>query len=181
MSPAIERARAFAIKAHADQQYGSHPYSYHLDAVATLLTSFGEQAQIAAYLHDVVEDTDVPIAEIAATFGHQVADCVAVVTDEPGENRRARKSTTNAKLSATSNSLALMVKAADRLANLMESQRCPASGKLAMYRREHEAFRKAAYRPGLCDDLWHHIDSIIHCQPPSSAHGTVDPRHSSFD
>lgn len=30
-----------------------------------------------------------------------------------------------------------------------------------MYRREHEAFKHAAFRSGLCDELWSQIDSII--------------------
>ncbi len=61
---------------------------------------------------------------------------------------------------ASKNQLALTVKAADRLANLTECQqgRCH---KLEMYRGEHGAFKQAAYRPGLCDELWHRIDAII--------------------
>lgn len=161
MSSAIEKAREFAIKAHADQQYGNHPYSYHLDAVAKLLEPFGEQAQIAGYLHDTVEDTDVSVSDIAAEYGVEMANCIGLLTDEGGENRRIRKAKTNEKLSATNNSLALIVKAADRLANLIESQHETDGGKLAMYRREHEAFRNAAYRQGLCDDLWSQMDAII--------------------
>jgi hypothetical protein len=30
-----------------------------------------------------------------------------------------------------------------------------------MYRREHPAFREAAYRPGLCDELWREMDRIL--------------------
>lgn len=164
MNSEIQRAREFAIRAHADQRYGTHPYSYHLDAVAELLAPYGEQAQVAAYLHDTVEDCDVSSAEIAAAFGSEMADCIAVLTDESGEDRQARKAKTNAKLRASSNTLALTVKAADRLANLMESQRDAGGSKLGMYRREHEAFKNAAYRPGLCDELWQRIDAIIHAE-----------------
>jgi (p)ppGpp synthase/HD superfamily hydrolase len=161
MNSDIQRAREFAVRAHAGQQYGTHPYSYHLDAVAALLTPYSDQAQIAGYLHDTVEDCDVTIAEIAEAFGNETAACVALLTDEPGENREARKTKTNEKLSATTNLLALTVKAADRLANILESQRDPEAGKLSMYRREHEAFRNAVYRPGLCDDLWEKMTSVI--------------------
>lgn len=161
MSSAIKKSREFAIKAHADQKYGNLPYSYHLDAVAKLLEPFGEQAQIAGYLHDTVEDTNVSLGDIAAEYGVEMANCIGLLTDEAGENRRIRKAKTNEKLAATSNTLALIVKVADRLANLIESQRETDGGKLAMYRREHEAFRNAAYRQGLCDDLWAQIDAII--------------------
>lgn len=157
----VQRAREFALNAHGSQQYGSHPYSYHLDAVVGLLRPFGEQAQIAGYLHDTVEDTGTSLAVIAAQFGAETADCVALVTDEKGVSRAERKSKTNARLRATSNSLALIVKAADRLANLVEASRDLGNGKLEMYRREHEAFRAAAFRPGICDELWARIEEII--------------------
>jgi hypothetical protein len=57
--------------------------------------------------------------------------------------------------------LALVVKAADRLANLRESTRTGNFAKLQMYRREQADFRTAAFRPGLCDDLWREIDALI--------------------
>lgn len=161
MNAETQRARDFAIRAHGDQRYGTHPYSYHLDAVALLAAPFGERAEIAAYLHDTVEDCAVSIEEIAEAFGPEIADCVALVTDESGHNRSTRKAKTNEKLRASDNSLALIVKAADRLANLRESQRDSASGKLSMYRREHAAFKNAAYRPGICDALWEQMESIV--------------------
>ncbi|MBU6174511.1 MAG: HD domain-containing protein [Planctomycetes bacterium] len=161
MNPKIQVARDFAIRAHGSQQYGHQPYVYHLDSVAELLISFGEEAIIAAYLHDTVEDTETTLEDIRVMFGEDSAACVHLLTDEPGENRKARKAKTNEKLSKTSNTLALTVKAADRLANLQEASQDPASGKLEMYRREHDAFRLAVYRPGLCDELWVRIDAII--------------------
>ena len=161
MNPTIQEAREFALTAHGAQQYGDHPYSYHLDAVVDLLEPYGEQAQIAGYLHDTVEDTPTEPGEIIARFGSEVAEAVSLVSDEPGETRSERKTKTHAKLAATTNSLALIVKAADRLANLLESSKDAANGKLQMYREENPAFRAAAYRPGLCDGLWFRIDEII--------------------
>ncbi|QDU98971.1 HD domain-containing protein [Lignipirellula cremea] len=161
MPSSVQTAREFALAAHGSQPYGQHPYVYHLDAVAELLAPFGEQAQVAAYLHDTVEDTATTLEEIAARFGRPMADCVAILTDEQGETRSVRKAKTNAKLAATSNTLALTVKAADRLANLLECH-SGACDKLEMYRQEQEAFRKSAWRDGLCDDLWQRIDGIFH-------------------
>ncbi|HEY7153732.1 MAG TPA: HD domain-containing protein [Gemmataceae bacterium] len=163
MTEAVVRARNFAVAAHGDQKYGDRPYLFHLDAVAELLAPFGEQAQIVGYLHDVVEDTHVPLHTVRMEFVDLIADCVALVTDEPGANRKERKARTNAKLSTVSgeNVLALVVKAADRLANLRMSARSGSESKLDMYRREHSEFRKAAYRPGLCDDLWLEMDRIL--------------------
>ncbi len=98
MDEAVARARAFAITAHGEQRYGDQPYRVHLDAVTELLAPFGEQAQVVGYLHDVVEDTTVTLETVSETFGDRVAACLALVTDEPGVNRRERKARTNAKL-----------------------------------------------------------------------------------
>ena len=163
MSDLIADARTFAIQAHGDQRYGDHPYAFHLDAVAELLAPFGEEAQIAGYLHDIVEDTETSIDEVREQFGEKVAACVTLVTDESGFNRRERKAKTNAKLSIVGpdNSLALVVKAADRLANIRESARGGDGSKLGMYRREHAAFKQAAYRPNLCDEFWNEMDQLL--------------------
>jgi (p)ppGpp synthase/HD superfamily hydrolase len=160
---AVTSARAFALAAHADQRYGGQPYSYHLDAVATLLAPFGETAQVVGYLHDVVEDTPVTVEEVRSAFGEFVARCVLLLTDEPGANRRERKAKTNAKLAKVTGGeeLALIVKAADRLANVRESAKGGNGSKLEMYRKEHAAFRQAAYRPGLCDTLWQEIEALL--------------------
>jgi guanosine-3',5'-bis(diphosphate) 3'-pyrophosphohydrolase len=156
----VSEAREFALTAHGQQMYGDKPYSYHLDAVVELLVPYGETAQIVGYLHDVAEDTAITIQQIRDRFGDEVAMCASLVTDEPGTNRKERKQKTNAKLAACANDIALIVKAADRLANLRESVKSGGS-KLGMYRREHMPFVTAAYRPGLCDGIWKEINELI--------------------
>lgn len=44
----IQKAREFAVKAHGGQMYGSAPYAVHLDAVAEILSGYGELAVYAA-------------------------------------------------------------------------------------------------------------------------------------
>jgi guanosine-3',5'-bis(diphosphate) 3'-pyrophosphohydrolase len=163
MPEKVTRARNFAVAAHGDQKYGDQPYVAHLDAVVQILAPFGEQAQVAGYLHDVVEDTAVSLQTIRDEFGSEIADCVALLTDEPGSNRKERKRLTNKKLSAVGadRQLALFVKAADRLANVRQSAQEKSGSKLEMYRREHSAFREAAYRPRLCDEIWEEMDRIF--------------------
>ena len=157
-----DRARAFAIEAHGEQKYGVHPYVTHLDAVAGIVSRYGEQAEIIAYLHDVVEDTDVEIDEIKAVFGKQVSEAVSVLTDEPGANRKERKTKTYAKMSRVSGQaeIALIVKAADRLANFRNCIEEENEKLLAMYKDEFEMFRNAAYRPGICEELWDELDAL---------------------
>lgn len=165
MNPA--EARAFAVAAHGAQLYGTRPYSVHLDAVAELAAPYGERAQVVAYLHDVVEDTSVSLDVILEKFGAHTAECVALLTDEPGPDRKARKAKTYAKLAEVSGpaELALVVKAADRLANV---RACVADGKRSLwetYRDEHSVFRPSAYRAGLCDSLWEQLDALLAAWP----------------
>jgi (p)ppGpp synthase/HD superfamily hydrolase len=160
-------AREYARVAHAGQTYGDEPYTVHLEAVVAVVRPVDPsgEAEAVAYLHDALEDTAATAAELTMTFGAVVASAVLLVTDPEGENRRARKAALHARLGALDVTvpamrLALLVKAADRLANV---RACVAShpGKLRMYRKEHTAFRPACYRPGLCDDIWAEIDSLL--------------------
>lgn len=159
-------ARTFAIAAHGNQKYGEHPYVYHLDQVAGCLIEYGEYSELAqtvAYLHDVIEDTPITHKEIAEKFGDLVADCVSLLSDEPGVNRKERKAKTYHKLSLVTGptELALLVKAADRLANV---RACIADQELRLfkiYQDEHPIFRAAAFRPHQCDFLWEQLDKII--------------------
>lgn len=156
-------ARAFAVAAHGAQQYGKHPYSYHLDAVAALVEPYGDEAVAVAYLHDTVEDTAVTLAEIEQRFGPHVAACVALLTDEPGTSRKERKAKTYAKLAAAQEALelALLVKAADRLANVRACLADRRLDLLQIYRSEQAAFRTAAWRPHLCQPLWAELDALL--------------------
>jgi len=160
--PLVERARELALEAHGEQRYGTRPYHVHLDAVAELVEECGEEAQALAYLHDVVEDTPVQVEAIAAAFGRRIADCVALLSDEPGGSREERKRKSYARMTRASGDLelALVVKAADRLANM---RACVADGNdelLAVYKEEHAAFRAAAHREGLCPKLWSEMEEI---------------------
>jgi guanosine-3',5'-bis(diphosphate) 3'-pyrophosphohydrolase len=158
-----EQARSFAVAAHGDQKYGNHPYAFHLDAVAALASSYGEEAVVLAYLHDTVEDTQATLEEIEKQFGAKVAACVALLTDEPGANRKERKAKTYAKLAKVDgpNELALLVKAADRLANVRACVRDRKESLWILYQSEQTTFRSAAYRAGLCEPLWVELESLL--------------------
>ena len=158
-----QEARSFAIKAHGDQKYGERPYSYHLDAVAALAAPYGSEAETVAYLHDTAEDTATTLEEIEQHFGPRIAACVALLTDEPGTNRKERKAKTYAKLAKVHgpNELALVVKVADRLANVRACVQDRKRGLWELYQSEHQVFRQSAYRAGLCEALWTELDSLL--------------------
>ncbi|MBU2710502.1 HD domain-containing protein [Zooshikella harenae] len=159
----IDKARRFALEKHGSQTYGDKPYSYHLDKVVELLAPYGEIAQTIGYLHDVVEDTDVTLDELAREFNQFIADAVGVLTDQAGANRREKKLKTYTLMENVTGELqvALVVKAADRLANLQTCIKYNRYDKLKMYLEEHEHFKTAAFRPGLSDDLWQQINELL--------------------
>jgi len=75
----VQAALAFSREAHAGQlRQSGAPYVTHPIAVARILTPLhlDVHAITAALLHDVVEDTDITIAQISDQFGKQVADLV---------------------------------------------------------------------------------------------------------
>lgn len=161
-------ARHFAIESHGHQRYGQQPYIAHLDAVAMLLTPYGEEAQVIGYLHDIVEDTPVTIAEIAEKFTPFISRCVGLLTDAPGESRKERKTKTYARLRGVEGDeqLALIVKTADRLANVTASFRDDNQRLLTMYADEHAVFESSVFRPDLCDPLWAELNSLLKtCKP----------------
>ena len=81
--PLVQIAKNLALFAHRDQMYGDRPYSYHLEAVATLATRLGASEIViaAAWLHDTLEDTTLPKEKIIVHVGHEVADLVEELTD----------------------------------------------------------------------------------------------------
>lgn len=157
-------AREFAIEAHGDQMYGEFPYSVHLDEVANIAKAYGDVAETVAYLHDVIEDTSVSAKEIESAFGSRVSRCVQVLSDEPGDTRTIRKSATYKKMAAVQGDecVALLVKAADRLANMRACLRNDNRRLLKMYRSEYTVFRRSAYRAELCEEIWSELEALQH-------------------
>ena len=153
----VEQARAMALEAHGDQRYGQEPYSVHLDAVAALCEGYQDNVKIVAYLHDTLEDTALKAETIEAAFGPTIRECVEALTDPPGANRAQRKAWAYATLGAidanTALSWALVVKAADRLANVQASVAGKNKGLLTMYRKEHATFVNAVRRPYVNEPL----------------------------
>src|SRR5215212_4808120 len=120
-------ALRFARRVHLGQyrkqtgeQFVEHPI-----AVAELLSDAGYGGSLitAAYLHDVVEKTDVQLAEIRERFGPDVAALVGCLSEDPdiedyGERKRALR---DAILCSGGDAVAIY--AADRVANMRDRLR----------------------------------------------------------
>lgn len=75
----------FALLAHRGQaDKAGQPYSLHIGAVAQALEPFGEGAQMAGWLHDVVEDTKTTFKDLERQgLPLAVLDVVRLVTKDP--------------------------------------------------------------------------------------------------
>jgi (p)ppGpp synthase/HD superfamily hydrolase len=82
----VAKAARFAVEAHEGQLDKSGlPYILHPARVAATVAAHGPEAQTVAWLHDVVEDTEVTLAEIEAGFGPVIAAAVDAITERKGE------------------------------------------------------------------------------------------------
>ncbi|CAH0535438.1 Bifunctional (p)ppGpp synthase/hydrolase RelA [Vibrio stylophorae] len=159
------KARTFARKRHEGQRYGDYPYYIHLDAVAKLASPFGTDAMIVAQFHDILEDTKTTRQEIETDYGKIISRAVCYMTDEVVSGRDARKAVTHQRFQQIdqleeSGRLALIVKVCDRLANVRAARRNQPK-KFAQYKKEHDGFKQATYRRGLCEALWWELDMLI--------------------
>ena len=77
-----KKAMKLCYEAHKDQvDKTGVPYVFHPFHVAEQMTS--EASTIVALLHDVVEDTDYTLDDIAAAgFGKEIVDAIALMTHE---------------------------------------------------------------------------------------------------
>lgn len=156
-------AREVVARYHSGQMYGDIPYLYHLEEVERIVAYEGESARVLALLHDVLEDTKCTKETLKYIgFTAYLVECVSLLTDEDAPSRKERKRLTNEKLSkvSTVHELVLIVKAADRLANVRHSSR-ESNKYLTMYKKEYPAFKVAAYREGLCDKIWEELDDLL--------------------
>lgn len=158
-----ERALMVAELAHGNQSYDIYPYVYHLKEVARIARELGydDDIIIAAYLHDILEDTSLSYNDIKQAFGLEVAEIVYCVTDELGRNRKERKAKTYPKIKSSWK--ATVVKICDRAANIKHS--LDYSPKMAtMYLKEHDDFKKNIYdgsHPVIVKIAWDYLDEIM--------------------
>jgi len=141
-SPTIEAAAAeseligealeMAEEAHAGQTRngsGGMAYIHHPVAVAELLAGHGfdEQAVAAALLHDVVEDSEASVADVAARFGQPVARLVEALTEDDSIEPFERRKDEHRRQVEEAGGDALAIYAADKLSNIRVLRRALAS------------------------------------------------------
>ncbi len=122
----INRAYVFAMKAHGSQKRASgDPYFSHPVEVAYKLTQYklDTASIVTALLHDTVEDTDVTLEEIEASFGKEIRNLVDGVTklsrlEGKSENLNQAENFRKLLIAMSEDLRVLLVKLADRLHNM---------------------------------------------------------------
>ena len=122
----LNRAYVFSMVAHGDQTRKSgDPYFVHPLAVAGILADLKADpaSVVTALLHDVVEDTDVTVDDIAARFGPEIAHLVDGVTklskiELKSEASKQAENFRKLVVAMADDVRVLLVKLADRLHNM---------------------------------------------------------------
>lgn len=136
----LREAFEFAREAHSSQKRKTgEPYILHPIAVATIVARdlrLGADPVIAAFLHDVVEDTPCTVSDLSRIFGTDVAMLVKVLTKQKKEKYETSKQFDNFKqmlVSMRYDIRALLIKLADRLHNMrtLSSMRADKQMKIA--------------------------------------------------
>lgn len=82
----VDRAFEFARRMHADQvDKAGRPYVLHLTRVwgRVVVAKGDEEVQVAALLHDILEDTEVTQEDLFARYGARVTAIVLCLTRRP--------------------------------------------------------------------------------------------------
>ncbi len=154
----IRKAFDLAVEAHQDQRRKSgEAYVFHPIAVAKIVASeigLGATGIAAALMHDVVEDTDVTVAEIERMFNPKVAQLVEGLTkiskvqkdlnvSMQAENFRKMLLTLNDDVRV------ILIKLADRLHNMQTMESMPEHKQIKIASETLYIYAPLAHRLGL--------------------------------
>ena len=122
----IRRAFEFAREAHQGvRRKSGEPYILHSLAVAKIAVKeigLGTKSAVAALLHDVLEDTDYTVEDIANLFGPKIAslvDGLTKISEAMGSNTtKQAESFRKMILTLADDVRVILIKIADRLHNM---------------------------------------------------------------
>ena len=170
------KAAAFAAERHCDQKRKfvlpgeDDRYILHPAAVADIVRSVTDNPEMlaAAWLHDVVEDCQVPFSEIERLFGSRVHALVEMLTDvaKPEDGNRKVRMEKNRLHTLRADADGQTVKVADMIHN--------------MYRIQLVAPK---FAPTFCaemamvlDGMTQAVDTLVCFRKAMKGDGTDDPR-----
>jgi (p)ppGpp synthase/HD superfamily hydrolase len=131
-------------------------------------TRYPDHVIAAAVLHDVLEDTDAERPELSARFGSEVAEVVALVSDDPSiDDEEQRKDDVRERVRRAGGP-ALVVYAADKVSKVRELRILIAAGldadaadvKLRRYRKSLAMLEQATDESALVDLLRFELEAL---------------------
>lgn len=122
----IQKAKIFATAAHAavgqQRKYTLEPYIVHPAEVASMVAQYNnnEAMVAAAWLHDVIEDTNVTSEILREEFGDEITELVIWLTDvsKPEDGNRATRKAIDLAKVALAPPNAQTIKIADIISNI---------------------------------------------------------------
>ncbi|MGD8312895.1 MAG: GTP diphosphokinase [Gammaproteobacteria bacterium] len=176
----LARAAAWAVKAHGEQRRASgDPYASHVLAVAEILNDLhlDHETLAAAMLHDVVEDTDVTLADIEKEFGPAIARLVDGVTkmghiaefhELSAQEHAQAESLRKLLLAMAEDVRVVLIKLADRLHNMRTLQHLDADRQRRIARETMDIYAPLANRLGIWQVKWELEDLSLRYLEPAA-------------
>ena len=158
----IKRAYEFAKDKHKDQlRRSGEPYIIHPIQVAYILSTLGldHSTICAALLHDVIEDTDVTLEDIAKEFSPEIAEMVDGVTklsklNYTSEQEQQVENYRKMFLAMGKDIRVILIKLADRLHNMRTSKYLTRDRQIANARETMDLYAPLANRLGMYSLKW---------------------------
>lgn len=158
----VRQAYEFALKAHEGQvRRSGEPYLHHPVETAAILADLKLDASsiAAALLHDVPEDCNVPLDDIEAKFGPEIARLVDGVTklshisgqvaEKPTRDDLQAESLRKMLVAMAEDLRVVFIKLADRLHNMRTLEALPLARRRAVARETMEVYAPLAHRLGI--------------------------------
>ncbi len=172
----VRRAYEFSRAAHSGQRRVSgDDYIVHPVAVAGILAQLELDVPtiVAGLLHDVVEDTDVTLAQLRREFGSEVADLVdgATKLERLTARTRAEQQAENFRkmfLAMARDIRVVLIKLADRLHNMRTLRHLDPARQRRMARETLEIFAPLAHRLGIFRFKWELEDLALRYLEPEA-------------
>jgi GTP pyrophosphokinase len=158
----LARAYQFSEKAHTGQvRRSGEPYVTHCIEVAKILAELQLDTVTVAsgLMHDVVEDTDISVADIEAEFGKEVAAIVDGVTKIGGltltsAQERQVENYRKLLLSIAKDARVILIKLADRLHNMRTLEWMPPEKRRQIAQETRDLYAPLAHRFGMAKMRW---------------------------
>ncbi|WP_396220857.1 RelA/SpoT family protein [Gemmatimonas sp.] len=170
----LVRAYKFSDVAHAGQvRHSGEPYVSHCVEVARILAELQLDTTTVAsgLLHDIVEDTDVTVEDVAREFGAEIAqivDGLTKIASLPLSSREERQVENYRKLllSIAKDARVILIKLADRLHNMRTLDYLAPEKRRRIAQETRDLYAPLAHRFGMAKVRWELEDlAFKHLEP----------------